>query len=100
MRQRRTSRGKYRRDVFETAGAAQAFVTALEEALERLGRCPADLAGVAKGAAWKVALAAELRHRAGPSLTWLASRLHMGKPSSLRSYLCRKAAGQDQPSAA
>jgi len=31
------NRGNYRRDVFETAGAAQAFVTALEEATERYG---------------------------------------------------------------
>jgi putative transposase len=29
------NRGNYRRDVFETAGAAQAFVTALEQAAER-----------------------------------------------------------------
>ena len=31
------NRGNYRRDVFETVGAAQAFVTALEEATERYG---------------------------------------------------------------
>ena len=43
-----------------------------------------------KGAPWKVALADELRRVSGASIPWIAEKLTMGSPSSVRVYLSRK----------
>jgi len=59
---------------------------ALESALEECVRSPAELASALKSAHWKRALARKLRDAAHPN-RWLAEKLGMGKPGSVRAYL-------------
>lgn len=57
---------------------------ALTQALARRGRCPDDLKVARKGAAWKIALADELRQTCGANYTWLARELFLGKATTAR----------------
>ena len=60
---------------------------ALESALQECGRSPAELASALKSAPWKRALARKLRDAAAPPDRWLAEKLGMGKPVSVRAYV-------------
>ena len=61
----------------------------LADALHILRKSDADLITRPRLQPWKLALADRLQREGGISLTWLARRLQMGKPNSLRSYLSR-----------
>jgi REP element-mobilizing transposase RayT len=61
----------------------------LQEQLKRIGRDEAELQTYPKRQSWKVELATAVRACCGASVVWLAQRLALGKPSSVRSYLCR-----------
>jgi len=65
----------------------------LSRALESLGRSEENLRISPKGASWKVALARHLRERYLAPHRWIASNLHMGKPSSVQSLVSRHRAG-------
>lgn len=62
---------------------------AVRDALAVAGRGDAELAGKPLLQPWKLQLAIDARQRCGASLSWLASRLHLGSAASLRSYFCR-----------
>jgi REP element-mobilizing transposase RayT len=66
-----------------------AWEAALTKALQQVGREEADLRAKPARQSWKLALAKGLRNEVGASLVWLAQRLHIGQPATLRSYLCR-----------
>ena len=51
------------------------------------GKSRDDLWNDMKSAPWKVALAAKLRRETGAPIKWIAQRLHMGTPNSVRGYL-------------
>jgi len=57
---------------------------ALELALKEIDRSPAELASAPKRAPWKRALAHTLRDAVAPPYRWLAEKLCMGKPGSVR----------------
>ena len=88
------NRGNYRRDVFETSGAARSFEATLMEACDRhrwrLGKSAADIERDPKGVDGKIAVASRLRHEATAPHRWIARALNMGSPASVRVYLCRK----------
>jgi len=65
----------------------------LSRALESLGRSEDTLRNSPKGALWKVALARHLRERYLAPYRWIASNLHMGRPSSVQSLVSRHRAG-------
>jgi len=60
---------------------------ALELALKEIDRSPAELASAPKSAPWKRALAHTLRDAVAPPYRWLAEKLCMGKPGSVRAYV-------------
>lgn len=60
---------------------------ALESALQESGQSPAELGSAPKSAPWKRALARKLRDTAAPPYRWLAAKLCMGQPSSVRAYV-------------
>jgi hypothetical protein len=60
---------------------------ALEKALQEIDRSPTELSSAAKSAPWKRALARQLRDAVAPPYRWLAEKLCMGKPSSVRAYV-------------
>lgn len=60
---------------------------ALESALQERGRLPAELASAPKSAPWKRVLARQLRDAVAPPYRWLAEKLYMGKPGSVRAYV-------------
>ena len=62
---------------------------AVDCALRASGRAEAELATKPYFQGWKLELADEVQRRAGASVVWLAKRLNLGRPSSLRSYLSR-----------
>jgi putative transposase len=66
-----------------------AWEEAVQQALTRLGKQNEDCVTRPKTQAWKIEVAAEVRKSRGASVVWLAERLALGKPASLRSYLCR-----------
>jgi len=66
---------------------AERWERALEGALAGCGRTPADLVSSPKSAPWKQALARQLREAVAPSYSWLAEKLTMGQPSSVRVYV-------------
>jgi putative transposase len=60
---------------------------ALDEALKRLGRTESDLVTSRKTAAWKVALAADLKRITQARNAWLARHLHMGRAEAVSSHV-------------
>jgi putative transposase len=66
-----------------------AWENAVQQELTRLGKNDAECVTRPKRQAWKVEVAAAVRKRCGASVVWLAERLVLGKPPSLRSYICR-----------
>jgi hypothetical protein len=54
--------------------------------LRRLGKSHEDTVGDNYRAAWKIEVAVRLREEAAPC-AWITAELHMGKVSSVRSYL-------------
>lgn len=71
-----------------------AWEASLQRELVRMGRQEADVMTRPKRQEWKIELAMAVRKSSGASVVWLADRLTLGKPTSLRSYLCRHAANQ------
>lgn len=71
---------EFRRDKWEAV-----FLDELQAA----GRQEADLVTHPRMQPWKLDLADHLQRESGISLAWLANRLQIGKPNSLRSYLSR-----------
>ena len=61
----------------------------LEQELASVGKTTADLQSRPRKQPWKIDLAQRIRDQSGASMTWLAEALQLGKPESLRSYLCR-----------
>jgi len=57
--------------------------------LSKLGRKESELAGSRKGAAWKVAVARQLRERYLAPHRWIAERLCMGRTSTVQSLVSR-----------
>ena len=57
---------------------------ALESALQESGRTSAEPASAPKSARWKRTFARKLRDEAAPPYRWLAEKLSMGKPGSVR----------------
>lgn len=68
--------------------------------MERLEKTEADLALRPLFQPWKIALAWAVREKCGASAAWLGARLALGKPASVRSYLCRYAAAKNQQTTA
>jgi len=64
---------------------------ALDSALQECGRSQDDLAQSPKSASWKRALALKLRDMAAPPFRWLADKLCMGEPGSVRAYVWSEA---------
>jgi putative transposase len=62
----------------------------LAREMARTGRMPEDLSTRPRKQDWKVELAHRVRRECGAPLSWLARRLELGRPGSLRSYLCRR----------
>ena len=74
----------------EIAEVKQArWQAALSAEMRAMGRTADEVLRTPKGAAWKVDLARKLRASVAPPFAWLASSLNMGKPSSVRVYLCQ-----------
>ncbi len=61
--------------------------SALEEALRKIGRSETELVTKPRKQPWKLEIAAKLRDESGTSITWLARRLHLGQPTTVRNYL-------------
>jgi REP element-mobilizing transposase RayT len=61
----------------------------LTESLGELGMKEADVKKRPRFQIWKLRIAARLRKKGGVPVAWIAEKLQMGKPSSLRSYLTR-----------
>ena len=61
----------------------------LQSELERLGKRESELAEDRKGADWKVELARNLRESLRASNSWIATRLSMGRASSVQSLVSR-----------
>ena len=59
----------------------------LAEALQSDGRKPEDLNTKPRLQQWKLAIATKLRKQAGAPISWIADNLHLGKPTTVRSYL-------------
>ena len=62
---------------------------ALEVALHAVGKSLGDAEGSPKGIAWKVAVARTLRSSVAAPYPWIAAKLKMGKPASVRVYLAQ-----------
>ena len=60
----------------------------LSAALSAAGKTTADLKTKPKKQVWKLELARRLRS-AGAAVGWIADKLDLGKPASVRSYLSR-----------
>lgn len=61
----------------------------LSELLIEVGRTHEGAAQAAKSEPWKIEIAARLRRETRAAIAWLAGRLHMGSPNSVRVYLSR-----------
>ena len=70
------------------------WLALLEKGLKRLKRGPEDVKRDRKSAAWKVALAAQLRSLGHVKNGWLAKHLNMGAPAGVSRYLSEYAAGK------
>ncbi len=60
---------------------------ALEVALRESGRMPAELASAPKSAPGRRALARQFPDTGAPPYRWLAGKIGMGQPSSVRAYV-------------
>ena len=71
---------------------------ALHALLKYLRKGPADISDDAKGATWKVAVAAEMKRRTTASNPWLSQRLNMGSSFRLSRLVsaCDRATGDVQ----
>ena len=85
--QLRLAPGLQREEVKELRESA--WRHSLERELSVIGKTMADLQSRPKKQAWKVELAQHVRAESGASMGWLAEALQLGKPETLRSYLCR-----------
>ncbi len=65
---------------------------AVQSGLKQLNKEEGDLVTKPRRQPWKIELASGARKSCGASVVWLAERLALGKPASLRSYLCRHGA--------
>lgn len=63
---------------------------AVQKALAANHRTNADLETKPKKQAWKLLVATQARQESGASFAWLAPRLNLGAPATLRSYLGRQ----------
>uniref|UniRef100_UPI0040491FA8 transposase n=1 Tax=Cephaloticoccus sp. TaxID=1985742 RepID=UPI0040491FA8 len=59
-----------------------------ESEMHRLDKTPADAKSSSLRVQWKLSMAQRLREVGAP-YAWIAEHLHMGKPSSVRVYLCQ-----------
>lgn len=66
-----------------------AWERAVEQALRASGKREDELPVKPWRQDWKVAVARRVREETGALVVWLAQRLHLGAPASLRSYLSR-----------
>ena len=66
---------------------AAAWESALEEQLRLLGRTDADVHTRPGKQSWKLDAAEAVRREVGASIAWLAKRLELGAPGTVRSYL-------------
>ncbi len=64
----------------------------LQRLLNEAGKTLEAAATDSKGAVWKHELAERLRRDAAAPHAWIAERLQMGSPNSVRSYLSRRRA--------
>lgn len=69
---------------------------AVEAALAKLGRQNRDLATKPRKQPWKLSLATTVRRNTGAPVAWLAARLQLGKPATLRAYLSRHTSTTEQ----
>lgn len=63
----------------------------LERQLSAARRTIEEVQQGPRSAAWKVALAAEVRRESGASVIWLAAKMQLGKAESARNYLSKYA---------
>ena len=61
----------------------QAWYKELDRALVRLRKSPKEVAGDAKAALWKVAIAAHLKTMTTSSNPWIAEALHLGAHAAI-----------------
>ncbi len=73
-----------------------AWSLCLEEELAALGKTKTDLNCRPRKQAWKLDLAQRIRDKSAAPYRWLAEALDIGRPESLRSYLCRHRGIKDQ----
>lgn len=66
------------------------WATLLAMLLQEAGKTEEDAKQEPKAAVWKIAAARRLRQEAGAPYVWIAQKLAMGQPSSVRVYLSRK----------
>lgn len=69
---------------------------AVQAGLRLHAKTEEDLSAKPFAPPWKLELADTVQRSAGASVAWLAQRLHLGKPSSVRSYLSRLRATKNQ----
>jgi len=77
-----------------TEARVQAWNKELDRALARLGKSPKEVAGDAKAAPWKVAIAAHLKTVTTSSNPWIAEALHMGAHAAISRYVTEFRSGQ------
>lgn len=66
-----------------------AWEEAVRRELNRLGKEEVDFVTKPMRQPWKIEMAAAVRKSCGASVVWLAERLALGKPATLRCYLCQ-----------
>lgn len=71
----------------------------LEELLPQVGKSREDVPTKPKRQVWKITLARRLRREVGASVVWIARALQLGRPASVRSYLVRIQAENQQTTA-
>lgn len=68
----------------------------LGELLRQHGRMEAELSAKGRGTGWKLEVADQMQRELGTSLVWLADRLHIARPGTLRTGLWRRRANVDK----
>ncbi len=71
-----------------------AWEEALQRELQQAGKVEAEIMTRPLRQHWKIEVAAAVRKSCGASVVWLSQRLALGKPASVRSYLCRHRSNQ------